>query len=82
MKVKSECEVTLSCPTPSDPMDCSPPGSPVGGIFQARVLEWVAVAFSPQAGDLKANFNPVSFVGCVWIESVIFPTFEIRKRAL
>ena len=35
-----------SCPTPSDPMDCSPPGSSVRGIFQARVLEWVAIALS------------------------------------
>ena len=35
-----------SCPTLCDPMDCSPPGSPVHGIFQARVLEWVAIAFS------------------------------------
>ena len=41
MKVKSESEVTQSCPTLSDPMDCSPPGSSVHGIFQARVLEWV-----------------------------------------
>ena len=40
MKVKSESEVAQSCPTPSDPMDCSPPGSSVHGIFQARVLEW------------------------------------------
>jgi len=46
MKVKSESEVTQSCPTSSDPMDCSLPGSPVHGIFQARVLEWVAIAFS------------------------------------
>ena len=46
MKVKSENEVTQSCPTPSDPMDCSPPGSPVPGILQARVLEWGATAFS------------------------------------
>ena len=46
MKVKSESEVTQSCPTPSDPMDCSPPGPSVHGIFQARVLEWVAIAFS------------------------------------
>ena len=45
MKVKSEREVTQSCPTPRDPMDCSPPGSSVHGIFQARVLEWGAVAF-------------------------------------
>ena len=46
MKVKSESEVTQSYPTPSDPMDCSLPGSSVHGIFQARVLEWGAIAFS------------------------------------
>ena len=54
LKVKSESEVaqvvylkvTQSCPTPSDPMDCSLPGSSVHGIFQARVLEWGAIAFS------------------------------------
>ena len=46
MKVKSESEVTQSCLTLSDPVDCSPPGSSVHGIFQARVLEWVAIAFS------------------------------------
>ena len=45
MKGKSESEVAQSCPTPSDPMDCSPPGSSVHGIFQARVLEWGAIAF-------------------------------------
>ena len=45
MKVKSESEVTQSCPTLSDPMDCSLPGSSVHGIFQARVLEWGAIAF-------------------------------------
>ena len=46
MKVKSESEVAQSCPTPRAPMDCSPPGSSVHGIFQARVLEWGAIAFS------------------------------------
>ena len=46
MKVKSESEVAQSCPTLSDPMDCSLPGSSIHGIFQARVLEWGAVAFS------------------------------------
>ena len=45
MKVKSESEVAQSCPTLCDPMDCSPPGSSTYGIFQARVLEWVAIAF-------------------------------------
>ena len=44
MKVKSESEVAQSCPTLSDPMDCSPPGSLVYGIFQAAVLEWGAIA--------------------------------------
>ena len=46
MKVKNESEVTQSCPTLSDPMDCSLTGSSVHGIFQARVLEWGAIAFS------------------------------------
>ena len=46
MKVKSQSEVAKSCPTLSDPMDCSPPGSSIHGIFQARVLKWGAIAFS------------------------------------
>ena len=46
MKVKSESEVTQSCPTLSDPMDCSLPGSSISGIFQARVLEWGAIVWS------------------------------------
>ena len=46
MKVKSESEVTQSCPTLSYPMDCSPPGSSIHGLLQARVLEWGAIAFS------------------------------------
>ena len=46
MKVKSESEVAQSCPTCSNPMDCSPPGSSVHGVFQARGLEWGAIAFS------------------------------------
>ena len=46
MKVKSESEVAQPCPTPSNPMDCRLPGSSVHGIFQARILEWVAIAFS------------------------------------
>ena len=46
MKVKSESEIAQSCLTLSDPMDCNLPGSSIHGIFQARVLEWVAIAFS------------------------------------
>ena len=50
MKVKSESEVAQSCPTLSDSMDCSLPGSSVHGIFQAGVLEWGATAFSNLPG--------------------------------
>ena len=46
MRVKSEREVARSCPTLSDPMDCSLPGSSIHGIFQARVLQWGAIVFS------------------------------------
>ena len=57
MKVKSESEVTQSRPTLSDPMDCSPPGSSVHGIFQARVLEWGAIAFSHQTALDNSKFQ-------------------------
>ena len=57
MKVKSESEVTQSCPTLSDPMDCSPPGSSIHGIFQARVLEWGAIAFFADNEHLIAKFR-------------------------
>ena len=60
MKVKSESEVAQSCPTPSDPMDCSLPGSSIHGIFQARVLEWVAIAFSTCRYELNTFFLLVS----------------------
>ena len=56
MKVKSEREIAQSCPTLRDPMDCSLPGSSVHGIFQARVLEWVAIAFS----DFLSQVSPIS----------------------
>ena len=56
MKVKRESEVAQSCPTLSDPMDCSPPGSSVHGIFQARVLEWGAIAFSDERADVLISF--------------------------
>ena len=59
MKVKSESEVTQSCPTLSDPMHCSPPGSSVHGIFQARVLEWGAIGFSFCLIDHAKDFECV-----------------------
>ena len=71
MKVKSESEVTQSCPTLSDPMDCSLPGSSIHGIFQAQVLEWVAIAFSaagyghkqfPSAPPAPAQHKPETFI--------------------
>ena len=55
MKVKSESEVAQSCPTLSDSMDCSLPGSSIHGIFQARVLEWVAIAFSAKKERVYIN---------------------------
>ena len=55
MKVKSESEVAQSCPTLRDPMDCSLPGSSVHGIFQARVLEWVAIPFSRIMNEIYLN---------------------------
>ena len=58
MKVKSESEVAQSCPTPSDPMDCSLPGSSIHGIFQARVLEWGAIAFS----EKKAQRSSIKII--------------------
>ena len=59
MKVKSESEVAQSCLTLRDPMDCSPPGSSVHRIFQARVLEWGAIAFSDKlhSSDQKNSNN-------------------------
>ena len=58
MKVESESEVAQSCPTLRDPMDCSLQGSSIHGIFQARVLEWGAIAFSksiPRQVDKKSG---------------------------
>ena len=66
MKVKSQSEVAQSCPTLSDPMDCSLPGSSIHGIFQARVLEWGAIAsqrgpqiiFKAQGYFYSISFSP------------------------
>ena len=74
MKVKSESEVTQSCLTPSDPMDCSLPGSSVHGIFQATVLERGAIAFSDNEGDLSSipglGRSPGEGIGCpVFLDS-------------
>ena len=60
MEVKSESEVAQLCPTLSDPKDCSLPGSSVHGIFRARVLEWVALAFS-----MRRDLQGVSIFPCL-----------------
>ena len=52
-KMKSESEVTQLCPNLRDPMDCSLPGSSIHGIFEARVLEWGAIAFSPKLHEVS-----------------------------
>ena len=67
MKVKSESEVTQSCPTLSDPMDWSPPGSSVHGIFQARVLEWGAIAFSIHTFILSQLSIPLTPIPPLWV---------------
>ena len=59
MKVKSESEVAQSCPTLSDPMDCSPPGSSVHGICQTRVLEWLPLP-SPNLNNIQSLFHMIS----------------------
>ena len=65
MKVKSESEVTQSCPTLSYPMDCSLPGSSIHEIFQARVLEWVAIAFWAKNQPSKWQlYNFMNLMNC------------------
>ena len=69
MKVKRENEVTQSCPTLLNPMDWRPPGSSIHGIFQARVLEWVAIAFSRGSSwprDQTWVFHTVARYFTIW----------------
>ena len=62
MKVKSKSEVAQPCPTLPDPMDCSLPGSSVHGIFQERVLEWDAIAFSSQLTNMLFSCFFISLI--------------------
>ena len=64
MKVKSEREVAQLCPTLSDPMDCSLPGSSIHGIFQARVLEWDAIAFSVWQASVEQTMVQARWKNC------------------
>ena len=68
MKVKSESEVAQSCPTLCNSMDCSPPGSPVPGILQARMLEWGAISFS-NAWKWKVK---VKLLNRVWLLATLW----------
>ena len=74
MKVKSESEVAQSCLTLSDLMDCSQPGSSAHGIFQARVLEWGAIAFSER--DYLCHFDTGEYLG-FWVLLVQLEAVEI-----
>ena len=80
MKVKSESEVTQWCSTLSDPMDCSPPGSSVHGIVQARILEWVAIAFSitflPEVKEKGDHHHS----GVMWLSFI--PWYDVVRKAL
>ena len=95
MKVKNESEVAQSCLTLSDPMDCSPPDSSIHGIFQARVLEWVAIPFSkgphpetePCSPAWRADSLPTELPGKpifrVTLGNAAFiQSQEIQKKAL
>ena len=77
MKGKSESEVAQSCPTLCDPMDCSLPGSSVHGIFQARVLEWGAIAFSMYYARNNAinreMWSLLSWVIIIWLWKFPYP---------
>ena len=80
MKVKSESEVAQLCLTLSDPMDCSPPGFSVLGIFQARVPEWGAIAFSIMLSRLVITFLPRSkHLLISWLQSPSAVILEPEK---
>ena len=85
MQVKSESEVAQSCPTLSDPMDCSLPGSSVHGVFQARVLEWGAIAFSKSRYRLNylRNNQAIFFLSKVALYfsffSVVCESFQLLQ---
>ena len=81
MKVKSESEVTQSCPTLCDPVDCSPPGSSVHGILQARILEWGAISFSghlPDPGIKLVSLVSPSLAGRFFTTSTTWLDLEAK----
>ena len=82
MKVKSESEVAQSCLTLHDPMDCSLPGSSIHGIFQARVLEWGAIAFSVFCLKQPIISLPTHLATCMLFTPHKFAPHEILSFCL
>ena len=80
MKVKSEREVAQSCPTLRDPMDCSLPGSSAHGIFQARVLEWGAIAFSAMEYYSAIKKNTFESVLMRWMKLEPIIQTEVSQK--
>ena len=83
MKVKSETEVTQSCPTPSDSMDCSLPGYSAHGIFQARVLEWGTIAFSDSKPrqHIKKQRHHFFPARVLMVKTMLFPVVIYRSES-
>ena len=79
--MKMESEVAQSCLTLSDPMDCSLPGSSIHGIFQARVLEWGAIAFSARSSLLVIYFRYFFFM-LKYLSHLIFIILEVNMIIL
>ena len=73
MKVESESEVTQSCLTLSDPMDCDPPGSSIHGIFRATVLEWGAIAFSLHFSYSPQKTSAIPLLSICSTENIYLP---------
>ena len=83
MKVKSESEVAQSCPTLRDPMDCSLPASSVHGRFQARVLEWGAIAFSDHlvTSNVQTQLNPkTNWMKSGWAKQLLWEVLGGGKK--
>ena len=80
MKVKSESEVAQLCPTLCDLMDCSLPGSSIHGIFQARVLEWVAIAFSSMEYYSAIKKNTFESVLMRWMKLEPMIQSEVSQK--